>query len=708
MTVARTRQVHIPDPPDTPKRIVVDMVHGVEIRDPYRWLEDGRSPEVREWTLTQNMRSNAVFQQLPERQLIAQRISQLMSQDMVGTPVLRGGRLFFTKRIQGKNQPVLMVMDPEQTDGKPGSAQVLVDPNQLSTAGIVALDWWHPSPDGSMLAYGLSERGDEWSVLHILNVDTGELLPERIERTRYAGVTWKQDNQGFYYGRYPKPGEVPPGEENYNRHIYFHKLGTDPDKDPKIFGEGRPKELSYGTSLSDDGKYLLLTVSHGWNRTDLYVRDEQADGAEFKPVVEGKDGIFYGKIIGDTLYIITNFQAPRYKIAVVDLSNPAMDNWKTIIPESPDLTIDRVEFAKGHIIISGLKHAVSHLYVYTLDGELVREIPLPTLGTITGITASLDSSIFYFRFESFLVPPAVYRCDIEKDATPEVVLASAKGVDPDLATIEQVFYSSKDGTRVPMFILKRRGLDISKAGPVPTVLSGYGGFNISRTPTYSPAIIPWIESGGIYASANLRGGSEYGESWHRAGMLQNKQNVFDDFIYAGKYLIENGYTDPEHLGIWGRSNGGLLVGAALTQRPDLFRAVACGVPLLDMVRYHKFLIAYLWCSEYGNPDDPEAFKWLYAYSPYHNVKENVSYPAVYTYTAESDTRVDPMHARKMTALLQDVSSRTPSKGPVLLTVEADAGHGVGKPVYKVVDEQANIWGFFAWQLGLEIQEPAGW
>ncbi len=706
--MAQTRQVRVPDPPHTPKKIVTDVVHDVKIEDPYRWLEDGQSPEAREWTQAQNQRTNAVMEQLPETKLMAQRMAELMSQDTIGPPVLQGGKLFFTRRVQGKNQPVLMAMNleesPQPDDGDIGG-QILVDPNEENKAGIVALDWWHPSSDGSMLAYGLSERGDEWSVLHILNVITGDVLPERIERARYSGVTWKKDNQGFYYGKYPKPGEVPPGEENYNRHIFYHKLGTDPDCDPKVFGEGRPKEQSYGTSLSDNGKHLLLTVSHGWNSTDLFFRDETVDQARFIPIVEGKDAIFHGRIIGETLYMITNYLASRYKVVAVDLKNPAMENWTTVIPESPDMTIDNVEFAKGHIIISGLKHAVSHLYIYSLDGRLVREIPLPTLGTLTGLTADSENSNFYFRFESFLIPPAIYRCSVEKHKEPKVLLESAKAVDHTLASIQQVFYTSKDGAKVPMFLIKRRGQEISKDKPNPTVLSGYGGFNISRTPNYSPAIVPWIESGGIYASANLRGGSEYGEDWHRAGMLQNKQNVFDDFIYAGKHLIENGYTDNEHLGIWGRSNGGLLVGAALTQRPDLFKAVACGVPLLDMVRYHKFLIAYLWCSEYGNPDDPEAFEWIYAYSPYHHVKENVSYPAVYTYTAESDTRVDPLHAKKMTALLQDVASRTPSKGPVLLVVESDAGHGVGKPLYKIVDEQANMWGFLAWQLGLKIESP---
>ena len=722
MELTKPPQVRIPDPPHTPKKTVTDMVHDVLIEDHYRWLEDGDSPETRAWTDAQNQRTETVMQQLPERNVLSKGMTKLMSQDTVGSPHLCGSTLFYTKRIQGKNQPVLMVMDLNQIldagtlEGPAGNShnqnqehnqdqshgRILVDPNEESKTGIVALDWWHPSSDGSMLAYGLSEKGDEWSILHVLNVKTGELLPERIERTRYSRVTWLKDNSGFYYGKYPKPGEVPPGEENYNRHVFYHRLGTGPACDPKIFGEGRPKELSYVTSLSEDGKYLLLTSSYGWNSTDLFFRDETVPGSEFTPIVEGKDALFYGRITGDTLYMVTNFQASRYKIVAVDLKNPAVENWKTLIPESPDLTIDKVEFAKGHIILSGLKHAVSHLYVYGIDGSLKREIPLPTLGTITGLTADPDSPEFFFTFESFLVPPAIYRCSVEEDDEPAIFLESARAVDQNLASIEQVFYRSKDGTKIPMFILKRAGLETPAAKAYPTVLSGYGGFNISRTPAYSPAIVPWIESGGIYASANLRGGNEYGEDWHRSGMLDNKQNVFDDFIAAGEYLISEGYTDKDHLGIWGRSNGGLLVGAALTQRPDLFRAVACGVPLLDMVRYHKFLVAYTWCSEYGDPDDPEAFKWIYAYSPYHHVHENITYPAVYTYTAESDTRVDPLHAKKMTALLQDVSSKTPAKGPMLLVVESDAGHGVGKPLHKIVDEQANMWGFLAWQLGLSI------
>ncbi|HBR23752.1 MAG TPA: S9 family peptidase, partial [Firmicutes bacterium] len=489
--------------------------------------------------------------------------------------------------------------------------------------------------------------------------------------------------------------------------IFYHKLGTDPADDPKIYGEGCAKELSLGTSLSEDGRYMLLHVSHGWRSTDLYFRDETdpaGPAGRFRPIVEGIDAHFGGRIIGETLYALTNYQASRYRVVGIDLQNPAPANWQTLIPEADDLTIEDVAFAKGHIIVSGLKHAVAHLYVYDLHGKLQREIHLPTIGSVTGLAADLESDDFFFVFESFLIPPAIYRCSVSKDAPaqpqPEVILASAQAVDPNLVSIAQVFYPSKDGTQIPMFILKRRDLSVSDGTPHPTVLIGYGGFNVGKTPTYMPAIVPWIESGGIYASANLRGGNEYGEDWHRAGMQGNKQNVFDDFIAAGEYLISKGYTDHDHLGIWGRSNGGLLVGATLTQRPDLAKAVACGVPLLDMVRYHKFLIAYLWCSEYGNPEDPEAFKWLYAYSPYHHVHEDVSYPAIYTYTAESDTRVDPLHAKKMTALLQHVASIKAAKGPILLQVEADAGHGVGKPLHKIVAEQANMWAFLAWQLGL--------
>jgi len=697
--VKNSRVVHIPKPPDTPRRPVVDNIHGTIIEDAYRWLEDGQSPETLQWAKAQNERTEAVLSQLPERKVLQNRLNEILSQDTVGSPVLRGKKIFYTRRKQGANQPVLCVRELEGAT----SEKILLDPNKASEKGIVALDWWYPSPDGSMLAYGYSERGDEWSILHVLNVETGEILPDTIERTRGAGVAWKKGNRSFYYGRYPKPGKVPPGEENYHKHIFHHTLGEDPSQDPKVFGEGCPKEEMFTVRLSDDGRYLLLNVSHGWNSSDIYFRDETKPKNPFVPVIVGEDAIFNGAIVGNTLYMLTNYKAPRYRLVAVDLNKPQQENWKEIIPENSDMTLVSFQVVKDHIVVAGLRDAVSHLYVYDIEGNNEKEIPLPTIGTVGQLSGEPSNPDIFFVFESFALTPAIYRFNVKEDKSPQLFLSGTQPVKPDSIQVKQIFYTSKDGTKVPMFILHRKDLRLNAVQPRPTVLTGYGGFNISRTPTYSPAVIPWLENGGICALANLRGGSEYGEAWHRAGMLDKKQNVFDDFIAAAEYLVTQGYTDPSHLGIFGRSNGGLLVGAALTQRPDLFQAVACGVPLLDMIRYHRFLIAYLWTSEYGNPDDPRAFKWLYAYSPYHRVRDGVLYPAIYTYTATSDSRVDPMHARKMTAKLQYVASRYGSKGPILLFVESDAGHGVGKPLHKIVDEQANIWAFFAWQLALELK-----
>jgi prolyl oligopeptidase len=693
--------IHIPGPPKTPRRPVTDNVHGTLIVDAYRWLEDGKDAETVVWTKAQNERTGEVLGQLPEKDALAKQLMALVSRDFVGTPVFRGRRLFYTLRQAGAEQAVLCM---RELSG--GSAErVLVDPNKMSDKGLVALDWWQPSDDGSMVAYGCSERGDEWSVLRVLDVDSGEVLPDRIERARMAGVNWEKDNTGFYYCRYPKPGEVPPGEENYNHHLFHHRLGDDPSADPKVFGQGRPKEEFYHTTFSDDGRYLLLTVTHGWSSSDVYYRDETAPAPQFVPVVVGEQALFQdGKIVGDTLYLLSNYKAPRYKVCSVDLDRPGLENWRDLIPEDPSLTLDRLGICGGSILVGGLKDATSRLYLYDMDGSSKREVLLPMLGTVSSVTGQFARTEAFFRFESFALAPAIYRVYVDGSGAPEMFLSSdqPEGVRP--IVVQQAFYRSKDGTTVPMFVLQRR--DAGDAGtrerPRPTVLTGYGGFNLGRTPTYSDSVIPWLMNGGVYAVANLRGGNEYGEDWHKAGMRENKQNVFDDFIAAAEHLIGKRYTDRAHLGIWGRSNGGLLVGAALTQRPDLFTAVACGVPLLDMVRYHKSLIAHLWCSEYGNPDVPEEFAWLYAYSPYHRVRKGIRYPSVYFYTALSDSRVDPLHARKMTALLQEVQAETGSPNPILLRVESDAGHGSGKPIRKIVDEQAEMWAFLAWRLGLDI------
>ncbi|MFO8059116.1 MAG: prolyl oligopeptidase family serine peptidase [Bacillota bacterium] len=693
MSADHNRQaVRVPPAPEPPKHPVTDTLHGREITDPYRQLEDSSSAETREWTAAHNRRTEAVLDQLPATAICRERLSELLSSEVVDTPRARGNILFYTHRRRNEDQPRLCAADEK-------GETVLLNPNREDETGLTSLDWWYPSPDGSRLAYGYSHRGDEWSTLRILDVRTGDVLPETIDRTRGASVAWKPDGRGFYYTRYPAPGEVAEGEQYYHRRVFYHRVGADPAEDPMVFGEGRPKEEMYQVRMSPNGRYLLVTAHCGWRRNDVYVRDEMKEKTDFTPVITGEDALFTGEISGNTLYLLTNLDAPRYRIVAADLDSPGPDSWVDIVPEQPDLTIRQMKVLEDQLVVSCLRDATSHLFVCDADGSGWTEVELPFAGTAAGLTGGAADEA-HFTFQSFVRSPAIYRLNA-RERTVKVVRSSEQPVDPDDFEVRQVFYSSRDGTRVPMFILHHRDAELDRARP--TVLTGYGGFNISRAPTYSPAQIPWLQSGGIYALANLRGGSEYGEDWHRAGMLANKQNVFDDFIAAAEFLIEQNWTNPDHLGIHGASNGGLLVGAALTQRPALFGAVACGVPLLDMLRYHRFLIAGIWAAEYGSADDPEQFEWLAAYSPYHHVSCGTEYPAVYLYTAASDSRVHPLHARKMAARLQETSA---SGAPILLHVEEDAGHGAGKPVSKLAEAQARMWAFFSWQLDLAMSPAA--
>ncbi len=678
--------------PESPRRPVVDEIHGRTIVDHYRWLEDDQDPEVVRWSRAQNDLTERVLGSRPEREVFHDQLVHLLAGDTVGSAVIRENRVFFTYRMGSQDQPALYIRDLVEE----GSQRVLVDPNPLSGEGTVSLDWWHVSPGGNLVAYGLSQDGDEWSTLRVIRVDGGEILPLEIPRTRHSSVAWDSDEGGFHYTRYPQKGDVPEGEEDYHRRVFYHKLGTDPLNDPMVFGEGRAKEDSYFISRSTGGRYLLLIANQGWNRGDVYVQEEGQ--TEFTPIATGEDALFWGQIVDRTLFLLTNYRAPRYRVVAVDLTDPKPSSWREVIPENEEMTLQVMRVSGGRLLVAGLVDASSRLSIHEVDGTRVMDVDPGTLGTVSDLAAEPGNPVALVRFESFFQAPTLYRIHMGTGQM-SPWLQSHSPIDPGLVEINQVFYRSRDGTRVPMFIMHRKDLELH--GPAPTLLTGYGGFNISRTPTYSPAQYPWIERGGIFALANLRGGSEYGEQWHRGGMMENKQNVFDDFIAAGEYLVGEGYTDKEHLGIMGRSNGGLLVGAAMTQRPDLFRAVICGVPLLDMVRFHRFLIANMWTSEYGSPDDPAAFEWIYDYSPYHHVKEGEEYPGVYLFTASSDTRVHPLHARKMTALLQYATRRDPTERPVLLTVESAAGHGAGKPVGKVVSEQASILAFLAWQLGLE-------
>jgi prolyl oligopeptidase len=674
--------------PPTKVDNVVEELHGVKIVDPYRWLEDGDSEAVKKWVDAQNQFTQDVLGTFKERGAIRKRLGELLDVGSLGTPAPRKGRVFYTKREGTQNQPVLYVRD-----GATGKDRALIDPNSLAKDGTVAMDWWYPSRDGKMLAYGLSKDGSEQSTLYLCDVESGATLKDVIERTRYSSVAWLPDNSGFYYTRYPKVGSVPKGQENYNRHVFFHKIGTNPDDDPKVFGEGRAPEDMIAVSISPNGRWLAATAHIGWTKTEIYIRDNQQKDAKFVPLVEKLPAIFNITLRDDRFWVHTNHEAPRYRLFRVDPSKLERDQWTEVIPQSSDV-LESVAVVGDSLVADYMHQATSKLRLFDASGKLRQEVELPTLGTLAGIGSEWDGNEFYYGFQSFTMAPTVFRFDLASKNQQEWGRVQTS-IDSSAYAIEQVKYASKDGTPVTMFLTYKKGM--TKNGTNPTLLYGYGGFNISLTPTFNATRFVFLERGGVLAVPNLRGGGEYGEEWHRAGMLDKKQNTFDDFIAAAEWLIQEKVTTKERLAIQGGSNGGLLVGAAVTQRPDLFKAVVCMVPLLDMTRFHRFLIARLWISEYGNPEDAEHFKWISAYSPYQKVKSGTSYPATLITTAASDSRVDPLHARKMAARMQ---AATTGSAPILLRQETKAGHGQGKPRGLILDEQTDIWTFLFWQLGL--------
>ena len=678
-----------PHYPAAPAGDTVDVVHGETIPDPYRWLEDGNSAETRSWTGQQNALTEAYLAARPARAVIRSRLDQLLAIGAISVPVPACGHYFYQRRDGRQNQPVLYVRD-----GADGADRVLVDPNLLDAGGTVALDWYYPSEDGKLLAYGLSEDGSEQSVLHLLDVGTGQPLPDRILRTRSADLAWLPDGSGFYYTRYPAPGEVPEGEEHYHRSIFLHLIGADPSRDTLVFKPAR-KEYWSGVGLSPDGRWLLISVSRTFDETDLYIRDLHT-GGPLVPVAEDIAASFEGVVVHGRLFLRTNLDAPTYRLYDVDPERPERAAWRELVPPREDAVLEGVRVTADRIALSYLEHASSRFRLAGLDGRVVREIELPALGSLFGVGGEWDGRELFYGFSSYTVPPSVYRIDLETGVQTLWGRVEAD-VDPGRFAVRQVAVSSRDGTRVSMFLVHRKGL--GRTGDTPVYLTGYGGFNISMTPAFSRSLLLWLERGGMVAIPNIRGGGEYGEKWHQDGMMGKKQNSFDDFIAAAEWLIGEGYTRPARLAVAGGSNGGLLMGAVLTQRPDLFGAVVIQVPLLDMLRYHLFQIARLWIPEYGSPDEPEQFAWLRAYSPYHHVREGVPYPAVLLATAESDTRVDPMHARKMAARLQ---ASTSSGRPVLLRLEARAGHGAGKPLSKVLDELTDTWTFVFSELGVEV------
>ncbi len=684
-------------PPRAKVAPVEDTIQGHKIVDPYRYLENANDPDTKLYVEQELSYTRSILDPLPGRDKINARLSQLLEIGTVGVPQMGGKYYFHTRREGNQNQAVLYVR--EGLNGALSEKdRALVDVNKMSTDGTVALDWWYASDDGKYVAYGTSASGSEESTLHIVESATGKVMPDTIERTRFASVAWLKDSSAFYYTRHPKKGDVPPGEEVYHVKVFYHQIGSDPAKDPYIFGEGRNPQDIPSLTLSEDDRWLLIDVGEGWTKTEMYLQDLQSK----KPPLEittGKDFLYGADFFEGKLYITTNEDAPHYRVFVADATNPRRENWKEIIPQS-DAVLQNAGVTGGRLLAQYEHNATSELKLFGLDGKKLADIALPAIGNAFGTSGRYDRNEIFFGFQSFTVPPSIYRVDLNDVKSALWAKVDAPSIDPSAYDVQQVWYASKDGTKVPMFVVSKKGIE--KNGKNPTLLYGYGGFNVSLTPAFNRSMYLWMEHGGIYAVANLRGGSEFGEDWHRAGMLEKKQNVFDDFIAAGEYLIAQKYTDRDHLAIYGGSNGGLLMGAMITQRPDLFRAVVCAVPLLDMLRYQNFQIAKLWIPEYGSAEDAKQFEWLYAYSPYHHVKAGQEYPAILFMTGDTDTRVDPMHAKKMAALMQaEAKNRASPDKPILLRIETKAGHGQGKPVTKQIEESTDMYSFLFWQLGVK-------
>ncbi len=677
-------------PPPTRVEMVVDTLHGVFVEDPYRWLEDGSSEEVQKWTKAQYEYFKKYVDNYPPRQKIAKRLAELLSIGFVGAPSVRGDLYFFKKREGKQNHSVLYMR--HSLEGEP---EVLIDPNLFSKDGTVAMDWSFLSLDGSLIAYGVSASGTENSTLFIKRTSDKAMLPDTIPFTRGASVAWLSDNSGFYYTRYPVPGEVPKGDEKYYRWVYLHKLSDSWKNDALIFGRELDKTAWPDVLLSPNGHWLVCTVFWGWSKSEVYLKDLNQPNYEFLPIVTDLEASFSVTPLNDRFLIRTNYEAPRYRVLSGRYDVPGENAWTEIIPQR-DQILNKILVADSNIVVSSLKNASSRVEIYTLDGKLRREINTPSLGSVSSLSGEWDGHELFFGFYSFNKPWTIMRYDFKTDALQQLDQVRA-AIDLSNIEVKQVWYKSKDGTPISMFLVHKK--DIALDGQNPAYLTGYGGFNVSETPYFSQSLTLWLEKGGVFALPNIRGGGEYGEQWHQAGMLDKKQNTFDDFIAAAEYLFRESYTSPEKLVIAGGSNGGLLIGAVVTQRPDICKAAICEVPLLDMIRYQKLLIAQLWIPEYGCSDNPEQFKYLYAYSPYHHVKKWTKYPAILFKTAESDNRVDPMHARKMAACLQ---AATESDNPIFLRAETRAGHGQGKPISKRLDELTDTWCFVFISLGMEI------
>jgi prolyl oligopeptidase len=682
--------------PAARKEDVVEDYHGTKVADPYRWLENPDSSESRQWIEAQNQLAFGHLEKIPARSRIKQRMTELWDFEKYSVPWREGSRYFFTRNNGLQAQSVLYTA--ESLEAEP---RMLLDPNTLSADGTVALAGLSLSHDGNLLAYGVASAGSDWKEFRVRDVRTGKDLEDVIKWVKFSGASWTADGKGFFYSRYdePKAGEALSGA-NYFQKLYFHKLGTPQGQDVLVYERKDQKEWGFGGFVTDDGRYLVINVSRGTERKNLvFYKDLKDPKAKVVELLREWDGQYsYIGNDGTTFWFQTDLEAPRGRVVAIDLRKPERKSWKEVIPEGTE-TLSGVGFVNNQFIVNVMKDAHTQVRLYSREGKPTGEIALPGLGTAYGFSGKREDTETFYGYASFTTPATVYRYDL-KTGQSQVFKAPKVKFDPSQYETTQVFYTSKDGTRVPMFLSHKKGLKLD--GTNPTMLYGYGGFNASMTPGFSVANLVWMEQGGVYAQANLRGGGEYGREWHQAGTKLRKQNVFDDFIAAAEWLIANKYTSSQRLAISGRSNGGLLVGAAVTQRPELFGVALPGVGVLDMLRFHKFTIGWAWTSDYGSAENPEEFKALHAYSPLHNLKPGTRYPAMLVHTADHDDRVVPGHSFKFTAAAQAAQA---GEAPVLIRIETKAGHGAGKPTGKIIEEYTDLWAFTLDQMGLGGAQP---
>lgn len=678
--------------PETKKVDVVDNYFGTQVPDPYRWLENDKSPEVAEWVKAENEVTFNYLNKIPFRNKIKQQLTDIWNYNSMGTPFKKGGRYYFFKKDGLQNQSVLYMMETLQSEPK-----IILDPNTFSQDGTIALSTISPSPNGKYLAYAINDGGSDWQKIKVIDLSSGKDLNDEIKWVKFSSIAWYKN--GFFYSRYDAPTD---GSElsniNKNHKVYYHTAGTDPESDELIFSNKQYPLRNYSAQTTDDEKYLIIYETESTYGNSIYIKNLTDKRADFSQLTTGFE-FEYTVLdhVNDYLIVLTNYKAPKYKLIKININSLDIGNWQDILPERKDV-LSSCDLVGGKVVANYIVDAKSKVEIYNLEGEKLSDLELPTLGTVSGMSGSFSDSIAFYNFSSFTVPSVVYKYNVEKNQSTEFFKPDIKFNFDDYET-KQVFYTSKDGTLIPMFIVHKKGIELN--GDNPTLLYGYGGFNISLMPSFSTSRLVWLENGGVFAMANLRGGGEYGENWYRAGTKLNKQNVFDDFIAAAEYLIKERYTSPKKLAIMGGSNGGLLIGAVTNQRPDLFKVAIPQVGVMDMLRFHKFTIGWAWVNDYGSSEDSIQFLNLYRYSPIHNIQQGVKYPAILVTTADHDDRVVPAHSFKYIATMQEKNPR--AKNPALIRIQTRAGHGAGTPTSLLIDEYTDIYSFILYNLGINIQ-----